>query len=318
MTTANLLFHDQLPEVENMQEEVLAGLMARPKRISPKFFYDEKGSQLFDKITQLPEYYPTRTEMMILEQNCQAISDVIGREHVLVEYGSGSSDKIRILLNALQPSSYVALDISKDHLISSVQSLMKDYSWLTAHAACVDYSKPVELEFIPLDKKRVAFFPGSSIGNFEPRDAKVFLTHVRETVGAQGGLLIGVDLKKEIEVLNAAYNDQSGVTAAFNQNVLVHLNEVLDAGFQVDQFQHEALYNEQLGRIEMYLRSEVAQQAKVADRVIDFGQHERIHTESSYKYHIEEFATLAYTAGFTQHQVWTDTQNYFAVFYLSA
>lgn len=311
-------FHDYHPPLANLKQEVLEGLAQQPKAISPKFFYDEQGSQLFDKITQLPEYYPARTEIAILETHKEAIAEHLGQECLLVELGSGSSHKIRILLEALQPAVYMPMDISKEYLLQSAHALAEAYPELVVHAACADYSCHFDLPDYPQQMPRAAFFPGSSIGNFEPQQAQSLLQRVAQLIGQGNNLLVGVDLKKETTYLNAAYNDAEGVTAAFNLNLLERINRELNANFDLENFYHHAFYNPEQGRVEMHLISEVEQQVQVGGCSFTFDEGESIHTESSYKYTVDQFHALAGKSGFQPKAVWTDTEQMFSVHCLQA
>jgi len=306
-------FYDYHPPVADIRAEVLEGLGKRPKQISPKYFYDQRGSQLFDAITDLPEYYPTRAELDILHSNGAQIAEFLGDDCVLMELGSGSSRKIRVLLDALQPAAYVPLDISRDHLLESATALANDYPQLEVHAACTDYSSDFELPELPAELPRAAFFPGSSIGNFEPADACALMRRVGAHLGYGGCLLIGVDLKKDNAILHAAYNDAQQLTAAFNLNLLQRINRELDGDFDLERFEHRAFFNEQAGRIEMHLVSMTSQKVRVAGSAIGFAAGEAMHTENSYKYDIDEFQALAVESGFTAERVWTDEQRLFSV-----
>jgi L-histidine Nalpha-methyltransferase len=306
-------FYDYHPPVADFRTEVLDGLTQTPKRISPKYFYDQRGSELFDAITELPEYYPTRTELGILQDKGEAIAQFLGDDCMLVELGSGSSRKIRTLLDALEPAAYVPLDISRDHLLSAAKALAADYPDLEVHAACTDYSGDFQLPELPEHLPRAAFFPGSSIGNFEPDDASQLLARLGRHLGENGKLLIGVDLKKHNHILHAAYNDTRQVTAAFNLNLLERMNRELDADFDVELFHHQAYFNDDAGRIEMHLMSDVDQTVHVAGAEVGFTAGETLHTESSYKYSIEEFHALAEAGGFVADKVWTDEQQLFSV-----
>jgi dimethylhistidine N-methyltransferase len=306
-------FYDFHPPAADFRTEVLAGLTQTPKRVSPKYFYDQRGSELFEAITELPEYYPTRTELGILQDKGEAIAEFLGDECMLVELGSGSSRKIRTLLDTLEPAAYVPLDISRDHLLGSARALVADYPDLEVHAACTDYSNDFQLPELPEHLQRVAFFPGSSIGNFEPDDASRLLMRLGRHLGEDGKLLIGVDLKKHNHILHAAYNDAQQVTAAFNLNLLERMNRELEADFDIDLFEHQAFFNDDAGRIEMHLMSCIEQTVSVAGTQIDFTAGETLHTESSYKYSIEEFHALAKASGFVAEQVWTDEQQLFSV-----
>ena len=309
-------FHDRRPDLPDAMAEVLAGLARPRKTVSPKFFYDEVGSQLFDDITRLPEYYLTRTEIGILEDNRDDMARAVGDSVCLVEYGSGTSDKIRILLEACRPAAYVPVDISREHLRESARALYEDFDWLAVHPTCADYSRPFALPPVAAALPCVAFFPGSSIGNFDPADVPAFLAGVGEVVGRRGRLIVGVDAKKNQDVLHAAYNDGQGVTGAFNLNLLRHLNVLLDADFDVAKFEHQAEYNPARGRIEMYLASTAAQRVRVNGAEFALAAGERIHTESSYKYHPEEFLELAGEAGFVRQRMWTDDRGYYMVLLL--
>lgn len=311
-------FYDLHPPMADLKEEVLKGLSCQPKVIPPKFFYDEYGSQLFDEITELPEYYPTRTEIAILKEHRDEMTSLLGNECLLVELGSGSSQKIRLLLDALQPAAYMPIDISKEHLLKSAQILATDYPDLDIHATCADYSDHFHLPYNPEDKPKAAFFPGSSIGNFEPHHAQELLQRVAEFLGQDSTLLIGVDLKKDYQRLNAAYNDAAGVTADFNLNLLTRINRELNANFDLSCFEHHAFYNDKPGRIEMHLVSNTPHEVKVDGQTFEFTKGETIHTESSYKYTVAQFQNLASEVGFEPEQVWTDANDLFSVHCLRA
>lgn len=295
-------------------QEILTGLRATPKRISPKYFYDATGSKLFDQICQLPEYYPTRAEISILTRHRRAMAAELGRGMELIEFGSGSSIKIRLLLQMLQPSRYLPVDISLQHLQCSASKLKADYPWLAVQPICLDYSQPFELPVT--SQHRLGFFPGSSIGNFEPAQAEQFLHQAAQLLGTGNGLLIGVDTPKDHAILNAAYNDAAGVTAAFNLNILRHLNWLTGSKFDPARFAHQAFYNEQHGRIEMHLRSLAPQRIRIGQDWIDIAEGETLHTENSYKYSAADFLAMATRAGFAPVQTWADEQNWFNVHYL--
>ena len=314
--TANAFkFYDYNPETADLYREVMAGLSRRPRSIAPKFFYNQAGSEIFDAICRTPEYYPTRTELDIIRQNIDEIAAYIGVGCLLVEPGSGASLKVRELLDALKPHAYLPMDISGAYLKKAAQSVARDYPWLDVHAVCVDYTAPIDLPYRPKGPHRVAFFPGSSIGNFEPADAVEFLANIAGLVQHDGGLLIGVDLKKRQGVLNAAYNDAEGVTAAFNYNLLTRINTELGADFDIGNFRHHAFYNEHSGRIEMHLVCKARQRVTIAGQCFDFEEGESIHTENSYKYTVEEFQALAGQAGFSPVKVWTDRDGLFSLHY---
>ncbi|MHB8534409.1 MAG: L-histidine N(alpha)-methyltransferase [Sulfuricaulis sp.] len=309
-------FYDEQASTTTLRDEVLQGLGARPKRIAPKFFYDERGSRLFDAICELPEYYPTRTEMAILESCADEVARLAGADSTLIELGSGASKKIRLLLEALWPRQYFGIDISREFLLESVQLLARDYPWLEVHAACADFTQDLDLPDCPGSGRKLVFFPGSTIGNFEPRDALAFLERVRRLIQPGGALLIGVDLKKDPQVLHDAYNDSQGVTAAFNLNLLERLRTELGAELNLENFRHRAFYNATRGRVEMHLVSRRAQEIRVLGKRFRFEADETIHTESSYKYSVEEFHALARRAGLQPRQVWLDSARLFSVHYL--
>lgn len=319
MTVAarDIRFYDFHPPADSFRAEVLDGLRGQPKRIAPKFFYDARGSQLFDAICALPEYYPTRTEIGILERYAAQIASLIGPDCLLIELGSGNSAKVRLLLEALRPAAYLPMDISRDQLLHSAQELAADYPWLAVHATCVDYSRHLEIPHVPAGARKVAFFPGSSIGNFEPDDTLGFLREVARAVQPDGALLIGVDLKKDLDVLHAAYNDAQGITAEFNLNLLARINRELDADFLLENFEHLAFYDQACGRIEMHLTSRCNQTVVIGDQRFRFAQGERLHTENSYKYDVSEFQDVARKAGFEPARVWIDPLRLFSVHYLS-
>lgn len=300
-----------------MLEEVKSGLRKPEKSLSSKFFYDEKGSRLFEQITEVQEYYPTRTEREIMEQNISEIADVIGPESVIVEPGSGSSKKVRLLLDHLpEVSAYVPVEISQEYLAEVVRELRREYPDLLVKPVCADYTRSFKLPEInkPFDYY-VVFYPGSTIGNFQPDEARTFLKMLSKFMVPGGGLLIGVDMKKDIDILAAAYNDKKGITAAFNKNMLVRLNRELGTDFVVDQFRHYAFYNEQKGRIEMHLVSRCEQTVQVDGETFYFEEGESIHTENSYKYSPDDFEALV-SDWFEVKNVWTDKDDLFSLQYL--
>jgi dimethylhistidine N-methyltransferase len=306
---------DQAPATESFRDAVLTGLRKDQKRVPSKFLYDERGSKLFDQICELDEYYPTRTEIGIMRQNVGAMTDAIGPRARLVEYGSGSSLKTRILLDHLDDlTTYVPVDISKGHLLDSAEALAEDYPSLPIQPVCADYTTAFNLPEPPRPPRRtVGYYPGSTIGNFRREEARAFLEQIATTVRPDGGLLIGVDLKKDIDVMTAAYDDAEGVTAAFNKNLLRRMNRELDATFDLDAFEHHVRWNEARGCIESHLRSRTAQSVTVAGESFSFGAGETIHTEDSHKYTLDGFADLAAAAGFEVDTVWTDERSYFSV-----
>ena len=313
MTSAAIKFYDAHPGTGDLKREVVNGLANTPKTIPPKFFYDQRGSELFDAICDCPEYYQTRTEMDILRNCVTELVGYIGPDCLLVELGSGASKKVRLLLEQLRPSSYLAVDISKEFLLSSTRTLASDYRWLDVHAACVDFTQTLDIPHCETFAHKVAFFPGSSIGNFDPDDAIKLLRRVAQMMNLNGRLLIGVDLKKDSDILNAAYNDAAGITAEFNLNLLSRIRDELDSDIDPATFAHHAFYNADCGRIEMHLVSHQAQRIRIENNYFDFEAGESIHTENSYKYAVDEFAELAAAAGFHQEKVWTDPSSLFSV-----
>jgi len=308
--------YDLYTPQQNMRLEVIEGLMREQKVLPAKYFYDHIGSQLFEQITQQPEYYPTRTELAILEQHRAEIAQSIGDVHTLIEYGSGSSRKIQMLLETFTHlDTYMPIDISKDFLMESARQLSERYPALHIKAVCGDYSQAISLP-VEESQKRVIFFPGSTIGNFEPEESMHFLRHSSRILESGDGFLIGVDLKKSTDVLERAYNDVAGVTAAFNLNMLTHLNQMLEGTFDVTRFEHHAFYNEEKGRIVMHLRSQLDQLVQVGGVTVPFKQGETVHTENSYKYSKEEFETLARQSGFHSVNCWIDDDERFSVHYL--
>ena len=309
-------FHDLAPAEESFRDAVLGGLTRRAKSIPCRFLYDERGSALFEEICELPEYYLTRTEMAILGDCVDEIGALTGRHAQLIEFGSGASRKVRLLLEALSdPGAYVAIDISREPLRRAAEEVAADFPEVPVVAVCADYLQPLRLPSLPArgDGRRLGFFPGSTIGNFTPEAAVDFLAGCRRVIGRGGALLVGVDLKKAPELLDAAYNDRAGVTAAFNLNLLERINRELDADFDLDRFAHDAFYNEAAGRIEIYIRSLADQIVTVAGRAIRFTAGERIHTEDSCKYTIAEFQRLAARGGFRPVRHWTDPADLFSV-----
>ncbi len=313
MNTQNIQFHDLHTTRNEFMEEVLRGLEKRPASIPPKYFYDAKGSTLFNVITQLPEYYPTRSEMSILTENASEIAQRIGTGSLLVEPGGGSCEKVHILLEGLKPCAYVPMDISKDHLQLAAEELAIEYPWLEVHAVCTDFTREMRVPPSAPEGAHVAFFPGSSIGNFAPDAAVEFLQAIVQLVGINGYLLIGVDLKKNKAILEAAYNDEQGITAEFNLNLLTRINRELGADFDEPNWQHKALYNEQDGRIEMHLLSKTDQAVQINGCRFKFKQGDCIHTENSYKYTTDEFVQLAERAGFVSDKLWVDRNHLFSV-----
>lgn len=304
---------------EQFRNAVLAGLKAKPRAIPARFLYDARGSALFDSICELPEYYLTRTETAILARNAAEISRLAGPQCILIEFGSGSSVKSRLLLDAMPTlDAYVPIDISREHLDGTVARLRSDYPGLRVEAVCADY---MALDHLPdaIDgARRIGFFPGSTIGNLTPEEATSFLRRVRRLLGDDGALILGVDLKKDRRRLHDAYNDAAGVTAQFTLNLLRRMNRELDATFDLAAFAHDASYNPAESRIEIYLRSLRAQTVSVAGHRFAFEEGERVHAEYSYKYDDASLAALAGSGGFAVKRTWTDPEGLFAVAWLQA
>lgn len=308
--------HDYHPSSASLVQEVLAGLAATPKFLPPKLFYDHRGAQLFERICELPEYYPTRAEIAILERHAEEIADLTGRGACLLELGSGAGVKVRLLLEHLHPKMYVPIDISRAQLRASADAMAQDYDWLEVHPVCADYCRSLHLDFIPDDARRLVYFPGSTLGNFEPDEARAFLENLRGLTGKEGALLISIDLKKDPKRIDAAYNDKAGVTAAFNLNILGRLQRDLGAEVDPAGFRHQAFYNSQAGRVEMHLVSRGLQTIEVDGQRFQLEEGESIHTENSYKYSIEEFRALARRAGYQSRRVWVDADALFSVHFL--
>jgi len=298
---------------------MIEGLSRAPKRTPAKFFYDAAGSALFEEITGLPEYYPTRTELAILRDNAAEMATFIGSDAQLVEFGAGALRKVRLLFDAMtKPRGYVPIDISGDFLLQVAETLEAEYPHICVNPVVADFTKPIKLG--PLEctaMHRVGFFPGSTIGNFTRSEAVSFLKSARQTLEG-GPLLIGVDLVKDPAILHAAYNDAAGVTAAFNKNLLLRANRELDASFDVDAFDHYAPYNPVAQRVEMYLIAKSRQRVRLAGETVTFAQGEAIHTEDSHKYTLESFRAVAAEAGYAQRKVWTDANALFSVQWLEA
>ncbi len=294
--------------------ELVAGLSSRPRAVSPKWFYDVAGSQLFERICELPEYYPTRTECALLERHAAEIAQWIGPQADIVEFGAGASRKVRLLLAALDsPSRYLPVDIAGEHLRDAVASLREAHPSLPMQPLVADFTGPIELP--PPSGRRVGFFPGSSIGNFDPSQAVGLLRRFAALLSG-GGLLIGVDLVKDPAALHAAYNDSAGVTAAFNLNLWARANREAGADFDLAQWMHSAFYNAPHRRIEMHLVSRRSQRVTVAAQAFDFAEGDSVHTENSYKYDVDGFQQLARSAGWLPRAVWTDAERLFSVHWL--
>jgi L-histidine Nalpha-methyltransferase len=294
--------------------DLLAGLAATPKRIPPKYFYDPAGSLLFERITELPEYYPTRTECGILRERASEIARFIPEAAALVEFGSGSSAKVRLLLERLPTlGAYVPVDISAEFLDQEAARLRREFPRLTVIPVAADFTKTFALPASVLGRSRAGFFPGSTIGNFEPEESEGFLRYAARILGAGAAFVIGVDLVKDASILNAAYNDAEGVTAAFNLNLLARANRELGADFDLDAFDHRAFFNEAASRVEMHLVSRSRQTVRLLGHAFAFAPDETIHTENSYKHTLDGFARLATKAGWRAEAAWTDAERLFSV-----
>ena len=317
---ARAVFHDLAPEEESFRECVLEGLSRRDKGIPCRFLYDERGSALFEDICAQPEYYPTRTETAILADAAPEIAAFMGVGCRLIEFGSGASRKVRLLLASLdKPAAYVAIEISREALQHAADALAASFPGLPVVAVCADYMRPLELPDLPGrdEGRRLGFFPGSTIGNLDPAAAVGFLAGCRRVIGRDGAMLIGVDLKKDAARLNAAYNDAQGVTAAFSLNLLTRINRELEGDFSLDRFTHDASYNARAGKVEIFIRSEADQIVTVSGRRFRFARGERIHTEDSWKYTMREFQQLAMRAGYRPARSWTDSDELFGVHLLT-
>jgi dimethylhistidine N-methyltransferase len=313
-------FHDFAPQPESFRDAVLDGLSQRHKEIPCRWLYDEHGSELFEAICETPEYYPTRTETAILADCAGEIASLMGPQCQLVEFGSGSSRKVRLLLSAFErPSSYVAIEISREALQQAADDVAAQFPAIDVRAVCADYMEPLDLAEIPEPQqgRRLGFFPGSTIGNLDRPGAVQFLRRCREVVGPNGAMLVGVDLKKDARLLHAAYNDADGITASFTMNLLTRMNRELDADFDLTKFIHDASYNPVEGKVEIFIRSLADQVVTVAGERFHFRRGEGIHTEDSCKYSIEEFQALASRAGFAPRRAWTDVNELFSIHLLT-
>ncbi|HVT05745.1 MAG TPA: L-histidine N(alpha)-methyltransferase [Thermoanaerobaculia bacterium] len=318
-TTANQAFEliDLLPSPSDFRREVLDGLRRAQKQIPPKFFYDARGSALFDDITRLKEYYLTRTETDMLAERAGEIAASLGRDATIVELGSGSSRKVRLLLDELQGKvTYVTVDISREHLLAAVAALCDEYPALRVIAVCTDYTRGIGIPLENLPARCMAFFPGSTVGNFEPAEARQFFAMTAGYLRSGDSLLVGVDLKKDRDILDRAYNDAAGVTADFNRNLLVRINRELGADFEVEAFRHVAFYDEGHGRIEMHLLAEKEMTVHLGGERILFKKGETIHTENSYKYSVADFHELIRGSGFRAAATWTDADSLFSIHHL--
>ncbi len=301
---------------ETMLQEVLHGMSLEQKSLPSKYFYDHRGSELFDKITELEEYYPTRTERKILSENLDEMSSYIGDKVQLIEPGSGSSEKTRILLSGLDSiCCYIPIDISGDYLNKVAEDLREEYPSIDIQPLVADYTRPFILPEIYSKGRKIVFFPGSTIGNFKRETVERFFEVISDIIGREGGMLIGVDLKKDIHVLEAAYNDSKGITAEFNKNMLLHLNREIDSDFNPDLFEHRSVWVEDPGQIEMRLIAKKDHQINVDGEVFNVMEGEYIHTENSHKYSLEEFEEIV-SSWFKVVKVWKDENEYFSVQYL--
>src|SRR6478736_7979297 len=293
--------------------DVIGDLSQFPKRLSPKYFYDAAGSELFEQITVLPEYYPTRTELGILRSRGDEIAAIIPKGAALVEFGAGATTKVRLLLERCEFGAYVPVDISGDFLQLQADALRKDFPDLGVYPVAADFTAPFALPAEIAGMPKVGFFPGSTLGNFEPQEAAAFLRTARDILGRGAQMIIGVGLEKDERVLYSAYNDSAGVTARFNLNVLVRINRELGGNFDLPAFTHRAIYNRERHRIEMHLISKKSQTVRLLGTSFSFRPGESIHTENSYKYSLERFAALAHGAGWRVRESWTDAARMFSV-----
>ena len=298
--------------------DVIDGLSRHPKQLSPKYFYDAAGSELFEQITRLPEYYPTRTELKILRDRGPLLAELLPQGAALVEFGAGATTKVRLLLQQCAFGAYVPVDISGDYLAAQADALRHDQPGLEVYPVTADFTAPFSLPAAIAAMPKVGFFPGSTIGNFEPQQASAFLRGARQILGPGAQMVIGVDLEKDERVLVDAYNDRAGVTARFNLNLLHRINRELGGDFDLGAFTHRAIYNRDCHRIEMHLISRTAQSVRLQGQSFAFRAGETIHTENSYKFSIERFVALARGAGWTRRCSWTDTASLFSVHELVA
>ena len=312
-------FLDLHPDLGDFRTDAIEGLSKPQKSLSPMYFYDDVGSRLFDRITGLEEYYPTRTEKKIFAEHGAEIAGAVGARAAVLEYGSGSSEKIEWLARGLKdPVAYVAMDISKDHLLTSAKALT-DALPVPVAAICADFHTPLELPRDVLEEAAqwLGFFPGSTLGNMTPEQAAAFMNNASRTLGAKAQFILGVDLEKDKAILEAAYDDSEGVTAAFNLNVLKRMKRKLDAEIRIEDFEHFAFYNEAQSRIEMHLRALRETRIRIDDRDFFFNEGETLHTESSYKYTLERLKSLIEPTPWRLDRVWTDPKGWFAACLLS-
>ena len=319
-THAPALAHAHLPDERTsaFARDAIDDLSQHPKRLSPKYFYDAAGSELFEAITKLPEYYPTRTELGILRDRSREIAALIPKGAALVEFGAGATTKVRLLLERSAFGAYVPVDISGDFIRAQAEALRKDFPSLSVYPLAADFTAPFALPAAVADMPKVGFFPGSTIGNFEPHEACRFLRSARDILGPEAQMIVGADLEKDERVLYDAYNDAAGVTARFNLNLLVRINRELGGNFDISAFTHRAIYNRERYRIEMHLISKKPQTVRLLGTSFSFRPGESIHTESSYKYSVDRFAALARSTGWKVRESWTDRAKMFSVHALLA
>lgn len=311
-----LTFHDYKPVTASLREAVINGMSRDPKSIEPKFFYDRRGSELFDLICEQPEYYPPTVEQDMLKEHAGEIARLTGKGRVLIEPGAGQARKVRLLLDPLRPKAYIPIDISFEHLKAAVTGLVQEFPWLRTHATCADFTCSLPLPELTPPGSRLIFFPGSSIGNFEYQEVRKFLAMIREVAQENGMLLIGVDTKKDESILNAAYNDLAGVTAEFNRNLLYRMRLELGVDCNPELFEHRAFYNPGAGRIEMHLVSRKKQTLRMNGLCFDLAHGESLHTENSYKYTPGEFLAIAAGTGFRPIRYWQDQERLFSIYLL--
>lgn len=302
-----------MPKTPPMHQDIIDGLLQPVARISPKYFYDQCGSELFEAITRLPEYYPTRTERTLLKERAHDIAQAVGAVSTVIEPGAGNGEKGRVLCGILRPTHFVGVDISTEILQEGMARLRQEQPTVDARAVTADLTNHLELPADIPFAHRLVFYPGSSIGNFDPPQALEWLRRARTWIDNTGGLLIGIDLPKELAVLEAAYDDAAGVTARFNRNVLAHVNRLIGSDFDASQWSHRAFFNTKASRIEMHLEADRRQLVRWPGGRREFAQGERIHTENSYKYPLPAFSAMLREAGFTRARWWTDERHWFAL-----
>jgi L-histidine Nalpha-methyltransferase len=312
--SSRVTLHDLAPAQESFADALVKGLSLPQKSIPARFLYDEAGSKLFDRICELPEYYPTRTELSILRRHAADIAATIGPDAALVEFGAGSSRKARMILEALQqPVAYVPIDVSRTHLLRLAEEIAADYPDLEVAAMCADYTQPFELPEFARRARRVGFFPGSTIGNLTRDEARRFLASWAPQLASDGVMIVGVDLRKASSIVVPAYDDAQGVTAAFSLNVLARANREAQADFDLQAFRHHVRYDPTSGRVAIHLCSLRDQDAHVAGHSFHFADDEKLHVEDSNKYSVEDFQALAQEAGYVSEAVWTDAERLFSV-----